>query len=153
MEPLTRIEHYLASVVDGSGNPPTPITRIETYFDAIINGSTDVPTPITRIEFYLAAIAGAGSSFPVPIMRVEYYLAAIAGADVEPPEPITREEHWLYDWWESGMLEGVTFKRGELEIDPNADNVQVTLDDDTVIVDNGTPGNTLAFNDGEVVVT
>lgn len=153
MDAITRIEYYLASIVDGADNPPTPITRIEKYLDAIISGSVDVPTPITRIEFYLAAIAGAGSSFPAPIMRVEYYLAAIAGADVEPPEPITREEHWLYDWWESGSLEGVTFKRGELAIDPNADNVQVTLENDTVIVDNGTPGNTLAFDDGEIVVT
>lgn len=153
MYAITRIEHYLASIVDGASNTLTPITRIEKYFDAILSGTTDVPTPITRIEFYLAAIAGAGSSFPVPIMRVEYYLAAISGADVEPPEPITREEHWLYDWWESGSLEGVTFKRGELAIDPNADNVQVTMADDTVNIDNGTPGNTMAFNDGEVVVT
>lgn len=153
MDAITRIEHYLASIVDGASNTLKPITRIEKYFDAIINGSTDVPTPITRIEFYLAAIAGAGSSFPVPIMRVEYYLAAIAGADIEPPEPITREEIWLYEWWENGMLEGVSFRRGELAIDPNADKVQVTMDNDTVVVDNGTPGNTLAFNDGEVVVT
>ena len=153
MEPITRIEHYLASIVDGASNTLTPITRIEKYLDAILNGTTDVPTPITRIEFYLAAIAGVGSSFPVPITRVEFYLAAIAGADVEPPVPIIREEMWLYEWWESGSVEGVSMRGGVLEIDPNADNVQVTMADDTVNIDNGTPGNSLAFNDGEVVVT
>lgn len=108
IDPITRLEHYLAAVSDDQISVPDPILRIERYMNSILNNQASDIEPITRIEHYLAKISGANVTIPEPILRVEFYLAAIAGEDVDVPEPITRIEQYLNDWYENGMGELAT---------------------------------------------
>lgn len=105
IDPITRLEHYLAAVSDNQIFVPDPIRRIERYMNSILNKEVSDIEPITNIEYYLAKISGADVEIPEPILPVEFYLAAIAGADVDVPEPITRIDWYLYDWLENGLGE------------------------------------------------
>ncbi|CDC47110.1 putative uncharacterized protein [Clostridium sp. CAG:58] len=98
MNPITRLEYYLAKIAGTwDGRAPEPIT-IEEYYLAIMTGdySGNAPWPVTRLQYYMAKAAGVWSgNTPEPVTRVEQYWAAIANGGGNVPEPVTREEHLL----------------------------------------------------------
>lgn len=111
INPVTRLEFYLASLSGMDVQPPSYVTRLEHYLQDIIDGNASAIVPVTRVEYYLAKISGADVSIPAPVTRLEVYLAKIAGMEVETPEPVTRLEYWLYMWAEAGpggVVETVT---------------------------------------------
>lgn len=98
MNPITRLEYYLAKIAGTwDRRTPEPIT-IEEYYLAIMTGdySGNAPWPVTRLQYYMAKAAGVWSgNTPEPVTRVEQYWAAIANGGGNVPEPVTREEHLL----------------------------------------------------------
>lgn len=98
MNPITRLEYYLAKIAGTwDGRTPEPIT-IEEYYLAIMTGdySGNAPWPVTRLQYYMEKAAGVWSgNTPEPVTRVEQYWAAIANGGGNVPEPVTREEHLL----------------------------------------------------------
>ena len=100
INPVTRLEFYLAALSGMEIQPPSYVTRLEHYLQDIIDGNASDIVPVTRVEHYLAKISGADVEIPEPITRIEQYLAQIAGEDIETPDPITREEYLLREWAE-----------------------------------------------------
>lgn len=99
MEPIARIELFLAAITGESVELPAPETRAELFLAKIAGQSVELPTPQSRFELFLAKIAGESVTLPIPATRSELYLAAIAGETVEPPEfPQTRLEYFLEQW-------------------------------------------------------
>lgn len=109
MEPIARIEIFLANIAGESYALPVPQTRVELFLANIAGESYELPEPEARVELYLAKILGQNVTLPVPQSRIDRYLAAIAGEDVEPPEFwITRVEYWLAKWAEGSGGQIVT---------------------------------------------
>lgn len=102
MTVTTRIEAFLARIVNGSGEIPEPETDTELYLAAICGESVTLPEPDSRFTTFLARILGENVALPVPQTRAEMYLAKICGEDVTVPVPLTRLDAWLALWAESG---------------------------------------------------
>lgn len=75
-----------------------PITRIEYYLANLAGQEVAIPEPITRQEMFLAYLCGERETMPEPITRIERYMAHAAGLDITRPNPITREEFFWYDY-------------------------------------------------------
>ena len=99
---ITRIERYLAAILEeGTDAPDQPLYREEYYLAKILGQTVDLPTPRTRAETYLAKIAGESVDLPVPVSRIDAYLAKIAGESVEiPSAPLSVVEAYLAEWAE-----------------------------------------------------
>lgn len=111
MEPIARIEIFLAVIAGESYELPVPQTRVELFLANIAGESYELPAPEARVELYLAKILGQNVTLPVPQSRIDRYLAAIAGEAVDPPEYwTTRVEYWLAKWAEGtgGQIVTVT---------------------------------------------
>lgn len=103
MEPIARIELFLAKITGEDVELPVPQTRAELFLAKIAGESVELPAPQSRAELYLAKIAGQSVELPVPQSRLDLYLAAIAGEAVEPPEfATTRIEYYLNQWQGGG---------------------------------------------------
>ena len=108
MNPVTRIEYYLAKLGGEDVPIPVPVTRIELYLAIICGEVYELPKPVTRLEQYLYIIAGGSLDIPKPVTKIEMYLAAIAGMELGVPVPVTRIEYYLALWYENGGGEIVT---------------------------------------------
>ena len=109
MEPIARIEIFLAVIAGESYELPVPQTRVELFLANIAGESYELPAPEARVELYLAKILGQNVTLPVPQSRIDRYLAAIAGEAVDPPEYwTTRVEYWLAKWAEGSGGQIVT---------------------------------------------
>lgn len=99
MEPIARIELFLAKITGEDVELPVPQTRAELFLAKIAGESVELPAPQSRLELFLAKIAGQDVELPEPQARVELYLAAIAGEAVDPPEDYaSRLEYYLGKW-------------------------------------------------------
>ena len=109
MEPIARIEIFLAVIAGENYELPVPQTRVELFLANIAGESYELPAPEARVELYLAKILGQNVTLPVPQSRIDRYLAAIAGEAVDPPEYwTTRVEYWLAKWAEGSGGQIVT---------------------------------------------
>lgn len=102
LEPMTRVELFLAAIAGEDYTTPDPMTRIEVYLDCIEKGTAATLVPMTRIELYLAKISGADVDIPpYPMTRIEMFLAALCDEDITPPAAMTRIELYLANWIEN----------------------------------------------------
>ena len=127
MEAVTRIEHYLARILEQESTDLTPVTRIEHYLDDIASGNESTLEPVTRLEYYLARISGIEVEVPEPVTRLEMYLYGLIDADYVVPAPVTRLEYFLADWVEQGTLDWQTFVGNPLQFNAPKSHVLKSL--------------------------
>ena len=93
LEPVTRVEHYLAKIAGQDVDELEPVTRIEHYLAKIAGQDVEVPEPFTRIEKFLYSLITETPSGLTPVTRQEHF---ISGNDAEL-EAISREEIFWED--------------------------------------------------------